>query len=765
MVKMYKLTKGGQTIFPATIYDAVVNPKTRKTLATELLEVNNKIVNEMSELEQDTIDEVTLNALTSRNRVLDLTQYDFHTGIVMNTGQINTQQAGNIIYTEIQIPKVYRGSKLIYQSFQMGSINRGIAFYDSSDSLCKFEGLNKTEQVTTAIPDNATSLKISYSNKEAVSTYPNAYLVLKSDMLAIDDIQDYPSVKKQTDENTERLTGESTKTITSDQLFSGRIDLNGNVITHRTDKYYEFELNDLFKGGTITYPQSQFGNYIHTTILFKDGNNDVIYYELQATKPAIKTVCIPRNAVKIFITINISQYSEITYTIKSNSSLSLTGINRRIDLFPKTDKLPLGYMDNLLPDYIAGYGKNNSFVTNLYDTESRITVINDIQCGFLMPQTENNSNIGILRIKKGIWKRVCFRNTSGYAEFLDWNCIEGDSLKAVSGTGKGKILYVDDKYIIVHVNGMHWVRAFDNTQTTSAIETSGVEQLEWEADYCSVFSNEYSVDDVDINRRYYSRSEKLNSKIRGKNAIVYADSLAAFITFLRNDWGVNIWSFARGGSRMGYEAGTGQGGESGSSDSLWLCSDEFIQNFNANKPEKIDYIIFAAIANSKNRKDSNAIEVQFVLENKRWYGDNAETNPFDELSSENKLRFTNSACLYAASYALCKNYPYAVNLVVETYRTPGPVNAKESLGDNYSIYTPDRYAALLFNKNMSDVNSLFKEVAKNLGAIWVENKTRDSIANVPAYHPNDGVHPYSGRGVEEDLAANIASELNMILLE
>ena len=30
MVKMHKLTKGGQTIFPATIYDAVVNPNTRK---------------------------------------------------------------------------------------------------------------------------------------------------------------------------------------------------------------------------------------------------------------------------------------------------------------------------------------------------------------------------------------------------------------------------------------------------------------------------------------------------------------------------------------------------------------------------------------------------------------------------------------------------------------------------------------------------------------------------------------------------------------
>ena len=27
MAKMHKLTKGGQTIYPATIYDAVVNPK------------------------------------------------------------------------------------------------------------------------------------------------------------------------------------------------------------------------------------------------------------------------------------------------------------------------------------------------------------------------------------------------------------------------------------------------------------------------------------------------------------------------------------------------------------------------------------------------------------------------------------------------------------------------------------------------------------------------------------------------------------------
>ena len=36
MAKIYKLTKGGQTIYPATTTNAVVNPNTRKSLTTEL---------------------------------------------------------------------------------------------------------------------------------------------------------------------------------------------------------------------------------------------------------------------------------------------------------------------------------------------------------------------------------------------------------------------------------------------------------------------------------------------------------------------------------------------------------------------------------------------------------------------------------------------------------------------------------------------------------------------------------------------------------
>lgn len=39
MAKIYKLTKGGQTIFPATTTDAVVNPNSRKSLTEELSEL------------------------------------------------------------------------------------------------------------------------------------------------------------------------------------------------------------------------------------------------------------------------------------------------------------------------------------------------------------------------------------------------------------------------------------------------------------------------------------------------------------------------------------------------------------------------------------------------------------------------------------------------------------------------------------------------------------------------------------------------------
>lgn len=44
MAKIHKLTKGGQTIYPATTTDAVVHPTTRKNLTEELFDLKKKTV-------------------------------------------------------------------------------------------------------------------------------------------------------------------------------------------------------------------------------------------------------------------------------------------------------------------------------------------------------------------------------------------------------------------------------------------------------------------------------------------------------------------------------------------------------------------------------------------------------------------------------------------------------------------------------------------------------------------------------------------------
>ena len=41
--KLYKLKKAGQTIFPVTVTDAVVDPDSLKTLKTLLTEVNERL--------------------------------------------------------------------------------------------------------------------------------------------------------------------------------------------------------------------------------------------------------------------------------------------------------------------------------------------------------------------------------------------------------------------------------------------------------------------------------------------------------------------------------------------------------------------------------------------------------------------------------------------------------------------------------------------------------------------------------------------------
>ena len=246
---------------------------------------------------------------------------------------------------------------------------------------------------------------------------------------------------------------------------------------------------------------------------------------------------------------------------------------------------------------------------------------------------------------------------------------------------------------------------------------------------------------MDIDKKYYTRPEKLQSKLIGKKAIVFADSLAAFSSALVQDWGLSIYAIAEGGKRMGYY--------SGSLDN-WICRDDNVQKFKTYGLEKADYIIFAMGANDPTFEQSTEENVKFVLQNKRWFNSDAETDPFDSLEDNDKNKFGAAASLYAAAYSLCRLYPDAIIAIIPPYRTPGT---------DVTEYDAEKYASVLFNRRFESLTQQMREVATTLGAIFIENKTRNNAASADTYHGSDGVHPAEFEPYQ-DMASNIGNTLS-----
>ena len=76
MAKMHKLTKGGQTIYPATITDAVVNPKTRKSLTAELSELESKTIGFYKESTSGSKQIEFISDMLKENSIVKLTLID-----------------------------------------------------------------------------------------------------------------------------------------------------------------------------------------------------------------------------------------------------------------------------------------------------------------------------------------------------------------------------------------------------------------------------------------------------------------------------------------------------------------------------------------------------------------------------------------------------------------------------------------------------------------------------------------------------------------
>ena len=146
MVKMHKLTKGGQTIYPATIYDAVVNPKTRKSLTTEIsdLDVGLTSIKNKTEGIYNTIDQITDKTIAK------IVGSDFNETYVTSWGQ------GGISTTTGAIEegdKTRIHSDLINTGVDI-SIESGyryyIIYYNENGSFAAKDGNWKTDKSTTS---------------------------------------------------------------------------------------------------------------------------------------------------------------------------------------------------------------------------------------------------------------------------------------------------------------------------------------------------------------------------------------------------------------------------------------------------------------------------------------------------------------------------------------------------------------------------------------------------------------------------------------
>lgn len=113
MVKMHKLTKGGQTIFPATIYDAVVNPNSRKNLTTELSELGQEIKYELGEK-------------MGESELLDITKiFTITDSMLLSNGNIKTNTNARVSeYIEIKT-----GAKIVGDGLLANNGTAAIAFY------------------------------------------------------------------------------------------------------------------------------------------------------------------------------------------------------------------------------------------------------------------------------------------------------------------------------------------------------------------------------------------------------------------------------------------------------------------------------------------------------------------------------------------------------------------------------------------------------------------------------------------------------------
>ena len=681
------------------------------------------------------------------------------------TQQYSSESSARILKIDVS---PFQGGTIEYENRWLGTPSRAcIAFYHSdfadlptSDIFIEAEVTqNATLVKTKTIPDNAVVAAVQFTG-DAEERH-DVVLKVKDGNPSSFDERIQPIAEGLTADYVEKdqdMYGRINYVIDSyetNRWLDGSGGIMSNTVLAQKDRAVaRIKILEAFKGGRMGFYSAHFGSFDnYSMVAFFDSDDKPIKTERPVGSNYVyRETEIPSDAEYILLCVNLNfpegktlaDYPVTMYA--AEDSLTIYENSRKIQQGHKDYPLPLGVMDNLLVD-VSSYNavSKQFFITSPFARDAG---------GMLYQVTAKRSvrtNAGTLdmdvtfvfRIKKSANPNRLLRlvNTSGaLADFNDE--AQPGPLYHQNSEVMGYVIRQEKEYLWVY--GRTEAVAFQQEVRLISYADSSkqeYEELELDMDRSFVIPGNYELEELDIDKKYYTRPEKLHSALIGKTCIVFADSLSAFVNSLAQDWGMNTVSIAEGGNRMGYYAGHLAN---------WICEDDKVQNFRGYGLAKADFIVFAMGANDPSFEQCTEDDVLFALQNKRWFDSDADTDPFDVLDEEGKSRFASAASLYAAAYSLCRLYPGALVAIIPPYRTPGV---------DCTGYDAATYCKTLFSGRFVTLTEQLRDVAATLGALFIENKTRNNVASADYYHNADGVHPKEF-AVYQDMASNIGHALS-----
>ena len=235
MAKMHKLTKGGQTIFPATITDAVVNPNSRKNLTTELSELENEGLYLKTQIE-GTIDK---ELITDSTVWIDGT-WDWET----NSSAGNSIQKQNYKHTKLTDVGYYDSLKLsgLTEKVDASDVFPSISIYSGSEqleylrgssaviSMDKYSDRSNINIIIQAKQDNSIIPSV-IANSKAKVVKPEELISIQSSLkkiegLEIDVIDALVWNKKRWETGTNQPNGGELQYNANQKIWYARIDVS-----------------------------------------------------------------------------------------------------------------------------------------------------------------------------------------------------------------------------------------------------------------------------------------------------------------------------------------------------------------------------------------------------------------------------------------------------------------------------------------------------------------------------------------------------------